>query len=176
VEEKRAILEQFRNLAEQMRSPERKPFLAPWWQSPQLAYWSGQPGVAGTSHQSLAGIVDSARFFMAEKPEDGAEILRRRGVRWVVIDDQPIENTSPTRYGPVDNAAKILSYEQMPAEPLGWKLAESHHQAPPYLRYIKPEERGLVYDMVKKSTGEKEKVQLFFSEFWKLYEVLPDKL
>src|SRR5207253_11488916 len=54
---------QLRDLATSLPSPEVRPFLAPWWLSPSLCYWSGQPSVAGSSHESLPGIVDSARFF-----------------------------------------------------------------------------------------------------------------
>jgi hypothetical protein len=54
---------QLRDLAVGLRSSEIRPFLAPWWLSPEIAYWSGQPGVAGSSHESLPGIEESARFF-----------------------------------------------------------------------------------------------------------------
>ena len=65
----------------------RAPLLAPWWLSPAAAYWSGQPAVAGSSHESLAGIVDSARFFLAAQPNDARQILRRHGVKWVLAYD-----------------------------------------------------------------------------------------
>lgn len=61
--------------------------LAPWWISPALARQSGQPHVAGTSHQSLPGIADTARFFLAEQPDDALVILRSRQVAYVVSDD-----------------------------------------------------------------------------------------
>jgi hypothetical protein len=38
--------------------------LAPWWFSPAIVWWSGQPCVGGTSHQSLPGIVESCEFYM----------------------------------------------------------------------------------------------------------------
>ena len=53
------------------------PFLASWWLSPAIAYWSRQPGVAGTSHESLPGIVDTARFFLSTDPASAAAILRQ---------------------------------------------------------------------------------------------------
>jgi hypothetical protein len=77
-------------------------FLASWWLSPAIAYWSGQPGVAGTSHESLPGIVDTARFFLSTDPKAAAEILRRRKVHWVVADDPEHEiDTSSTLLGVV---------------------------------------------------------------------------
>ncbi len=76
-----------RETAESLRGPERAGFLAPWWISPPLAYWSGQPGVAGSSHEAIAGIVDSARFYLAVKPAEAADILKRRKVSRVIADD-----------------------------------------------------------------------------------------
>ena len=57
---------QLHELALSLRSRDVHPFLAPWWLSPSIAYWSGQPGVAGSSHESLNGIEDSRRFFLSE--------------------------------------------------------------------------------------------------------------
>jgi len=80
-------LTQERQVAEVMRGAgEEAAFLAPWWQSPPLAYWSGQPGVAGSSHESLAGTVDSALFYTAPDLSIAAEILAKRRVAWVVVD------------------------------------------------------------------------------------------
>lgn len=98
--------------AEKMRSPERMPFLAVWWHSPALAYWSGQPAVAGSGHEGIAGIVDSARFFLATEPAVAHEILKRRNVRVVVASDSARA---------VENSATVLG--QLPSEkPLAEKL------------------------------------------------------
>ena len=78
---------QLRELATTIRSAETHPFLAPWWLSPAIAYWSGQPGVAGSSHEALAGIADSARFFLANDLQGGREILGNRHVDWVLAYD-----------------------------------------------------------------------------------------
>src|SRR5207245_94276 len=43
---------QIRDLALNLQSSEMRAFLAPWWLSPSIAYWSGQPGIAGSSHES----------------------------------------------------------------------------------------------------------------------------
>ncbi len=58
--------------------------LAPWWQCPALAYWSGQPAVAGSSHESLPGTVDTARFYLETDARAAADLLRDRQVRWIV--------------------------------------------------------------------------------------------
>ncbi len=59
--------------------------LAPWWHTPALVYWSGKDGVAGSSHQSLSGIADSARFFLSEDNHLAFSVLEEReGVGFVV--------------------------------------------------------------------------------------------
>jgi len=61
--------------------------LAPWWRSPALAYESGWPMVSGSSHEGIAGIADSARFYLAADPLTAREILAKRNVRYVVTYD-----------------------------------------------------------------------------------------
>lgn len=100
--------------AERMRSPEVMPFLAVWWLSPSIAYWSGQPAVAGSGHEGISGILDSARFFVTENPQEAREILDRRLVRWVVASD-------PARAA--ENAREILGLETR-RKPLAERLWE----------------------------------------------------
>jgi len=89
--------------------PERG-VLAPWWFSPAIVWWSGQPCVAGTSHQSLPGIADASEFFLSEG--DGREILAKRKAGYLVAYD-------PDRV--VSNAAQILGRKE-PADPLARRL------------------------------------------------------
>jgi hypothetical protein len=70
--------------------------LAPWWQSPALLYYSHRPIVASSSHQSLPGIIDSARFFSTSDFTQADNILRRRGVRWVAVED-PVRSFTNSR-------------------------------------------------------------------------------
>jgi hypothetical protein len=58
--------------------------LAPWWWSPALAYWSGQPAVAGSSHESLSGIVDTSLFFSTTNPRLAEAVCKARAVETVV--------------------------------------------------------------------------------------------
>lgn len=88
------------------------PILAPWWLSPSIAYWTHNPCVGGSSHQSLPGIMDSARFYLSESPEAAGAILRARGVRWVLADDA-------SRV--IENSATLLGTPP-PAEPLARRL------------------------------------------------------
>lgn len=85
-----------RYCALRMRSQETQPFLAAWWLSPALAYWSGQPAVAGSSHEGISGIMDTARFFLSTDPREARELLLAHSVYWVVASDslRLIENSS----------------------------------------------------------------------------------
>ncbi len=78
---------QVRNLAVQLQSNERHAFLAPWWLSPSIAYWSGQPGVAGSSHESQEGIQATAEFFNTNSWARASEILKYCKAEWVVAYD-----------------------------------------------------------------------------------------
>ena len=112
-----------RVLALQIRSSTCEPFLAPWWLSPAIAYWSGQPGVAGSSHESLPGVVDTARFFASARGELGQDILRRRQVRWVVAYDADRV---------AENCGQILG-ASVPRDALCYRLDRSPSRAPAFL-------------------------------------------
>lgn len=169
----RAVQEELRRIALLMRSPEKRPFIAVWWHSPQLAYWSGQPGVAGTSHQSFPGIYDTARFFLSDDAEEETRILRERSVRYVVIHDLAVQNDS-RKFPSVINSAAITG-EDAPLEPLGFRLADSPRKTPPWLRFVPPEERGLVLGIGRREGDSITATDLKFyvPQFLQLYEVLP---
>ncbi len=102
------------------------PTLAPWWQSPALAYWSGQPCVAGSSHESLPGTVDASRFYLSRDPEAAEAILVKRRVAYVVAYD-------------TDRVASVSS--AILGQPVGEGtfaelLYERPHSAPPFLRLV----------------------------------------
>ena len=99
--------------------------LAPWWLSPALAYWSGQPALAGSSHEALPGTVDVARFFTTADPGAAAAILRRRRVRWVVAYE-------PDRV--LRTAAPLLGVTKISTRALGIVLYQRPELAPPFLR------------------------------------------
>lgn len=116
----------WRELSLGMMSREVRPFLAPWWWSPQIAYWSGQPGIAGSSHESLAGIVESARFFLASDPAGAREILARRQVAFVLVYDSSRLTA---------NSVAILGAAAAP-RPLGQTLERAPSQAPRFLTLV----------------------------------------
>jgi len=121
--ERRIESAQIRDLSVSLRSPQVNPFLAAWWLSPSIAYWSGQPGVAGSSHESLNGIDESARFFLAEDPQKGREILEKRNVAWVLAYDSDRV---------AQNSAAVLNHA-LPPRPLCRVLYQTPSQAPPFL-------------------------------------------
>ncbi len=106
-------------------SPDFAGILAPWWLSPPLAYWSGQPAVAGSSHESLPGIVDVARFYVAADVPTAARILRRREVRWVVAYE-------PERV--LSTASSLLEQPLVPKRAWGAVLYQQPENAPAFLR------------------------------------------
>ena len=66
--------------------------MAPWWLSPGLLYFSGQPIVSGSSHCGISGIVDSAAFYSASSWPEAEALLLKRQVRWVAVwDDRAYE-------------------------------------------------------------------------------------
>jgi hypothetical protein len=62
-------------------------FIAPWWFSPALSYWSRRAGVGGSSHESIEGIVETAKFFETTIAEEEMQIIDRHSVDWIVSYD-----------------------------------------------------------------------------------------
>jgi hypothetical protein len=112
----------------QASTPIDGPFLAPWWWSPAVAYWSGQPGVAGSSHEALEGIEQSARFFLASDSESAKAILLKNRVAWVFAYDADRI---------VSNSAAILGVPP-PENALGRVLDRTPSQAPAFLELAAP--------------------------------------
>jgi hypothetical protein len=114
---------QLHELALNLRSSEIRPFLAPWWFSPSIAYWSGQPGIAGSSHESLNGIADSAQFYLAADWQRAREILEKHEVAWVFAYDS--ERTA-------QNSGALLGRASPPSR-LCQVLDRTPAQTPPFL-------------------------------------------
>jgi hypothetical protein len=131
---------QLRELAINLRSPETRPFLSPWWLSPAIAYWSGQPGVAGSSHESLPGIEQSARFFLSQDWQTARKILENRGVAWVIAYD--FERLAR-------NSSAILGLD-VPQYPLCFALDRTPAQAPRFLVFSAQNGAGKLYRTVER--------------------------
>ena len=114
---------QLRELAMSIRSAQTHACLAPWWLSPAISYWSNQPDVAGSSHEALDGIADSARFFLATDLLSAREILRNRRVDWILAYD----------WGRVAQNSSGLLGATVPDHAIGRILDRTPGQAPPYL-------------------------------------------
>ncbi len=131
---------QLRELAINLRSGETRPFLAPWWLSPAIAYWSGQPGVAGSSHESLEGIEQSARFFLSEDWQTAPKILENRRVAWVIAYD--FERLAR-------NSSAILGLA-VPPYPLCFVLDRTPAQVPRFLVFSAQNGAGKLYRTAKR--------------------------
>jgi hypothetical protein len=80
--------------------------------------------VAGTSHESLPGIVDTARFFLTDDMHAAAAILRKRRVHWVLADEAGRE---------IDTSKTLLGVTS-PHDPLATTLSDQPDEAPEFLR------------------------------------------
>jgi hypothetical protein len=113
-----------RDASKFLKSGETMPVLAPWWFSPALAYWSGQPAVAGTSHESMPGIIDASEFFLTDDLNEAKQILRKRRVQWVVA-------YNPDR---VLSTASVLLDKPATDSSLANILFRQPHSAPDFVR------------------------------------------
>ncbi|HET9523585.1 MAG TPA: hypothetical protein VFO90_05095 [Terrimicrobiaceae bacterium] len=127
-----------RETAQALLSPHRTIVLAPWWLSPAIAYWSGQRCVSGSSHQSLPGTVDTARFYLSKTSEEAREILRKRSVKYVIAYE-------PSRV--ISNSAQVLG-RLPPERPLGETLYHDPLGAPPFLRLVYENKFFKVFEFV----------------------------
>lgn len=128
---------EWRALAMRIHADERRAFLAPWWLSPSITYWSGQPGVAGSSHESFSGIVDSARFSLTNQPQAAREILQQREVDWVFVYDSDRA---------LHNASAILQ-ASIPLDPLARLLDRTPGRAPEFLHLAAENGFGKLYSV-----------------------------
>jgi len=101
-------------------------FIAPWWFSPALSYWSRQPGVGGSAHESIGGIVETAEVFETWDAEEAKQILDRDKVKWIVSydADRVAQNSAQTLGKPVPQNAFCYLLDRRASE------------VPPFLRLI----------------------------------------
>jgi len=126
------------DVAQQLRGAHTLPILAPWWQSPALAYWSDQPCVAGSSHESLPGIVDTCRFFVCEDSRASEAILARREVACVVAyDPARVMETSRAVLGiKTGDSSHSVPLGDADEKPMGVLLFRRPHSCPPFLKPV----------------------------------------
>ena len=101
-------------------------FIAPWWLSPAISYWSRQASVGGSSHESIGGIVETARFFETQDAEVTKQILDRQNVRWIVSYDADRV---------AQNSAQIVGNPVL-QNALCYRLDRRASEVPPFLRLI----------------------------------------
>ena len=129
----RAVIEnlhesqQLRRAAADIKGRSGDGILAPWWLTPQLVYWSGKNGIAGSSHESLAGTLDTARFFASQDEEEARSILQKRQVDFVVVCDADRL---------LDNSYTVLGRTSEPSNQLAVTLFRTPSRSPNYLHLI----------------------------------------
>lgn len=111
--------------------------IAPWWQTPSLVFWTGLPGVAGSSHQSLPGTLDSARLYLSTTPATAEQILKDRQVRWVIAYE-------PSRI--IENSEQTLGVQAAP-QTLAERLYYRPDQVPPFLKMVHQNQFFKVYEV-----------------------------
>ncbi len=111
------------------------PLLGPWWLSPALSYWSGEPAVTGSSHESLTGITDSARFYATTETAPAAEICRLHQVKWVLSYDADRV---------AQNSSRVLRQAISP-DALCYRLDRHPSAAPPFLKLVRQTARFKLY-------------------------------
>jgi hypothetical protein len=101
-------------------------FIAPWWFSPALSYWLRQPGVGGSAHESIGGIVETARVFATQNAEEAKQLIDRNNVNWILAYDADRVAL---------NSARILG-NPVPQNALCYLLDRRASKVPPFLRLI----------------------------------------
>ncbi len=101
-------------------------FIAPWWFSPAISYWSRQAGVGGSSHESIGGIVETAKLFGTQNAEVAKQILDRHNVNCILSYDADRV---------AQNTAQILG-NPVPQNAFCYLLDRRASEVPPFLRLI----------------------------------------
>lgn len=103
----------------------RRAILADWPLGADILYATGHPVVASGYHRNFVGVRDAYRLFVARDPEDNetvAEILRERGVRWIVAKRDPHFFIAGTRAFPELGAfGRIESIDYLGDGAFSWK-------------------------------------------------------
>ena len=119
--------------------------VAPWWFSPAIVWWGGQPCVGGTSHQSLPGIVDSSEVYLATDVKNAKEILARRKAGYLIAYE-------PARI--ISNAAQILEIPA-PAGTLAERLYNNPHTDDGTFKLIHRNRFFRVYELLSEPDRQK---------------------
>jgi hypothetical protein len=101
-------------------------FIAPWWFSPALSYRSRQPGLGGSSHESIEGIVETSKFFETSNAGKAKQIIEHSDVSWIVSYDADRV---------AQNSAQILG-NPVPKNAWCYLLDRRASEVPPFLRLI----------------------------------------
>jgi len=105
-----------RAIAKQLGGADEGAFIAPWWLSPEIAYWSRRPAVGGSSHEALSGNVASAQFYSATDSETAFDVITKRDTRYVIAYDADrfAQNSASILAHPIGHDAMCYLLERTP--------------------------------------------------------------
>ena len=104
--EYREEMGQLRRIATGIRGGEVQPFLAPWYLSPAVSYWSDQPSVSQFTCLGGEGLDFATGFFASDDVAEKCDALIAMGVRWIICD-------APDRF---DRNARALGFLVHPSD------------------------------------------------------------
>lgn len=95
--------------------PEEGALLAPWDAGHHARYLSGRPVVASPfgTEGGAGAMEDMAAFFLAGTPEDAGEVLRRRRIRWVLLEEPANEVLIAAAIAGRDPAPVVLAGDRV---------------------------------------------------------------
>lgn len=123
--EYREEMGQLRRIAHGIRGNEVQPFLAPWYLSPAISYWSMQPSVSRFTPFERGERDFATTFFAAEDVSIHRATVTSLGVRWVICDapDRFERNVNRGGFGKdssAEPAIRTLRRGRQVTEPLGY--------------------------------------------------------
>lgn len=124
--EYREEMGQLRRIALETRGGGLQPFLAPWYLSSAMSYWSMQPSVSRFTLLEGAETDFATAFFGSTDVSAQREVLLSRGVRWIVCDAPDRYERNGMRMGlprssEREPAFRTLRKGRQITEPLGYR-------------------------------------------------------
>lgn len=123
--EYREEMGQLRRIATGIRGGGIQPFLAPWYLSSAMSYWSMQPSVSRFTWLESTETDFATAFFASSDVRSHRETLLSLGVRWIICDAPDRFERNASRMGlkkdpKVEAAVRTLRKGRQVTEPLGF--------------------------------------------------------
>ena len=123
--EYREEMGQLRRIALGIRGGETQPFLAPWYLSPAVSYWSMQPSVARFTSLDQDKEDFAMEFFASTDVRSQRDAAISLGVRWIICDAPDRFERNALRMGFTRSAGSEVAFRRLrkgrqTTEPLGY--------------------------------------------------------